>query len=188
MEPQPLKVPALTALQFDALRNAIYHSSRRQFLDRLNRTFNFFVIAFGSAAVGDVGRAWEISPLWFTAVSALAGILQLVFDYGGLARTHEFLQRRFYDLSSEIAETTDVDEAKCRKWQSALFKLYGEEPAIMWAADAVAWNAALDSLGGNAKERLKICWWHSLFKNLLPFNGTEFKPKASPIVAVATVK
>ena len=38
-------------LKFEALRNAIYHSSRRRFLDFLNRTLSFVVVASGSAAL-----------------------------------------------------------------------------------------------------------------------------------------
>ena len=35
--------------KFDALRNSIYHSARRQYYDTLNRILNFLVIICGAA-------------------------------------------------------------------------------------------------------------------------------------------
>lgn len=130
-------------LHFDALRSAIYHSSRRRFLDLLNRTLSFVVVASGSVAL----VALWYDPPWFAAAAALAGLLQLVFDFGGEARSHEFLQRRFYELIAEITETLDATDQDLVRWKATLIRLYGEELPPMRALDAIAYNAAVDSLG-----------------------------------------
>jgi hypothetical protein len=39
--------------KFDALRNAIYHSSRRRFFELLNRSLSFLVVISGTAAVAN---------------------------------------------------------------------------------------------------------------------------------------
>jgi alkylation response protein AidB-like acyl-CoA dehydrogenase len=160
--------------RFDALRNAIYHSSRRGFFETVNRMLNFFIIGGGTAAVADIGDSWGIDPAWFAAVAALGGVLQLVFDFGGRARTHEFLQRRFYELAAEIAESQAPTEDQIRAWDGDLNRLYAEEPPPMRALDAIAYNAAVDALGRGADKRIPLRWWHSLLRHFWPFNEKAF--------------
>lgn len=171
---------AIRDLKFDALRNAIYHSSRRGFFDTLTRTFNFIVIAGGTAAVADLGAAIDVAPWVFAAIVTLAGISQLVFDFGGKARTHEFLQRRFYELNAEIAESASSESALAR-WEALLSRLYAEEPPPMRALDAVSYNAAAGSMG--LKVRVVVTWWQSFGRQFFPFNKAEF-----PIAKRASVE
>jgi hypothetical protein len=163
-------------ISFDALRNAIYHSARRGFLDTLNRVMNFIVVAAGASAIGDLGRFLHVDSgsKVLVAVATLAGLLQLVFDFAGLARTHEFLQKRFYELVAEISETGSPTDADCARWDAMLNRLYAEEKPPMRALDAVAYNAAVDALGRGAAARIPVSWWQSLLRQLWPFNGTAF--------------
>jgi len=55
----------------------------------------------------------------------------------------------------------------------------------MRALDAVAYNAACDSIG-KGSERVKISFWQSLLRHIYPFNGTEFIPKATAAASPAT--
>ena len=48
-------------LRFEALRNAIYHTARRMFLDRCSRLLNLIVIVAGASAVGQLGNAFGIT-------------------------------------------------------------------------------------------------------------------------------
>ena len=41
---------------------------------------------------------------------------QLVFDFGSKARTHEFLQKQYYELLAEIEKGNPDDEAEKKKW------------------------------------------------------------------------
>jgi hypothetical protein len=84
--------------KFDALRNAIYHSSRRRFFELLNRSLSFLVVISGTAAVANLH---SLEPRWLAAMAAIIGALQLVFDFGGRARIHEVLQRRYFELGDE---------------------------------------------------------------------------------------
>ena len=45
-------------VRFEALRNAIYNTSRKRFLSGVNRFFSFIVIIAGAAAMGDLGKFW----------------------------------------------------------------------------------------------------------------------------------
>jgi hypothetical protein len=164
------------SVHFDALRNALYHSARRGYFDAVNRILSLIIVAAGTGAVVNVGQlaGIPIDAAVFAFLAALAGLLQLVFDVGGKARIHEFLQRRFYEVVADVAEQPDADEKVLAKWQATLSRLYAEEPPPMRALDAIAYNAAVDSLGYPAAKRLVVKWYHSLMRNVLPFNGASF--------------
>src|SRR5215203_3370112 len=141
-------------LRFDAMRNAIYHTARRQYLDSLNRWLNFVIIVAGTAAAGDLGKQFGVEAAYLAGLTALAGTLQLVFDFSGRARTHEFLQRRYYELIAAISEPRG--EEQIPRWEAELNRLYSEEPPPMRALDAIAYNAACDSLGFGHGKRVKV--------------------------------
>ncbi len=67
-----------------------------------------------------------------------------MFGLGARARTHEFLQRRFYEVVADLAEITSVEDTQLVGREAALNRLYAEEPPPMRALDAVAYNAASD--------------------------------------------
>ena len=169
-----------TDLRFELLRNAIYHTARNQFLDKCARYMNFFVIVFGTSAAAQLGsEKWNIDPKWLAAGAALSATFQLVGDFAVSARVHAYLQRRCYELLAELEGTVPLEELKIVALRAKLTTLYGEEPPPLRALDAIAYNAACDSIGKGA-ERVKIKWWQSLLRQIYPFNGTEFLPtKAS---------
>jgi hypothetical protein len=153
----------------------MYHSWRKNFLDRLNRILSFTVIVTGATAFSDlanqIGFAHGSQAL--AGVAALAGALQLVFDFGVQAREHDFLQRRFYELVAEITECTDPDEASVAEWEGELFRLYAEEPTMMRALDAMAYNAISESVGASDK-RVKVKWYQTILSQIWPFNQADF--------------
>lgn len=173
----------LKDIRFDALRNAIYHSSRQRFMDTQNRILSFVVVAAGTAAVGDLGSVIGISSKMFAAAGAIAGLLQLVFDLGSKTRTHEFLQRRFYELVARLSEIAETDEALIASAEADLNRLYAEEPPPMRALDAVAYNAASESLGAN--KRVKIEWYQALLKQWWAFYSAEFPYEETKSIGVA---
>ena len=165
----------VAAIRFDALRNAMYHSARKGFLDGLNRVLSFVIVAAGTTAVGDLGTKFGLgSAQIYAAVAALAGALQLVFDFGIKARTHEFLQRQYYELLARISETRNPNENEVAKWEADLQRLYSEEPPPMRALDAIAYNAARESLDPSKGKRIQVKWYHSLLSQFYPFNQSEF--------------
>lgn len=163
-------------LRFDILRNAIYHTARNQFLGRCTRIVNFVIIALGTSAAAQLGDATHIiDDKWLAGLAALVATFQLVSDFGVAAATHAYLQRRCYELLSELELVVVADEPKLAALRAKLTTLYGEEPPPMRALDAVAYNAACDSIG-RGDERVEINWWQSLWRHVYPFNGTQFAP------------
>ena len=160
-------------IKFEALRNAIYHTARRGFLDRMNKSCSFLVILFGAAAVGDLGKQYAIGANWLAFIAAAAGTVQLVADFGVSARNHEFLQRQYYQLIAEIAAAINPTELQIASWEAKLNRIYGEEPPPMRALDAIAYNAACELFGKQA-DRVKVNWWQSVLRHLFMFSSAEF--------------
>ena len=50
--------------KFDALRNSIYHSARRQYYDTLNRILNFLVIICGAGVAGKALEQFHLKEPW----------------------------------------------------------------------------------------------------------------------------
>ena len=163
--------------KFEALRNAIYHSSRRRFFELLTRGLSFLVIVSGTAAVANLQ---VLEPRWWAALAAVAGALQLVFDFNGRARLHELLQRRYFDLIAEIDAKTNPTEEDFQKWQAALNRIYADEPPPMRALDAIAYNAACKSIGYGPEYFRRVNFWHVLLSQIYPFPNKNFAPSSSP--------
>lgn len=163
----------LSGIHFDATRNAIYHTARRLFLDKWNRRLNLVVILAGAGVMSQIGKGFGVGDVAFGFIATLAGSLQLVFDLGVKARDHEFLQRRYYELLAEVTERIGPEPSDVAKWKAQLQRLAAEEPPPMRALDAIAYNAACDSLGKD-HGRVRVTFWQSLWRHLYPFNGTSF--------------
>jgi hypothetical protein len=156
------------------LRNAIYHTSRSQFLDWCTRITNFTIIFLGTPAAAQLGEATHrFDDRWLAGAAALVATIQLVGDFGVAARTHSYLQRRCYELLAELEMLSPIEEARIANLRAKLTTLYGEEPPPMRALDAVAYNAACDS-PGKEKDRVRIGLLQSVLRHIFPFYGTEF--------------
>lgn len=163
-------------LRFNILRNALYHTARRKWLERTNRVFSFVIVALGATAMSDVLARWQIEAIWTGAAIALIGTLQLVFDFGRSARDHQALQRDYYHLLAEIEETPDADEATCAQWYGTMVRITGDEPPTLRALDAKAYNDALDAAGTfDSAERLHIPWHHRLLGGVFAFEGYGYR-------------
>src|SRR5215207_9546754 len=99
--------PVFRDPRFDALRNTLYHTERRRFFDLLNKLINLVVIALGAAVAAKLAQLYHFNEIWLELSVVVVSALQLVFDFGGSARVHEFLQQRYYDALSEM-ESDDL--------------------------------------------------------------------------------
>ena len=178
------KTPRIEDLRFRALQNALYHTARRRVLENRNRWMNFLIVAGGAATVIQaVERAVPLEGVfgipWHAilgTIITLIGALQLVFDFSGRARTHEILQRRYYDLLGSIEECVDPDAEVRTKIMGQIARISGEEPPIYRALEALTYNEATDALYGKdaAHERCTVKWCQSITRNHLHWNGADF--------------
>jgi hypothetical protein len=171
-------MPIFKDPQFDALRNAIYHTARGRFLDALNRFVNFSVIILGATAVSKIADQYKVGDNWIELAIVVIATGQLVFDFGGRASVHLYLQKRYYELLSEL-ETSDIDDQEGRKlWSAKLLTIAADKPLPMRALDAIAYNSALDSLVDDpeklAKYRLYISPLKRWLAQVCAFQGSQF--------------
>ena len=162
-------------IKFNALRNAIYHSSRRRFFELLSRFLSFLVVISGTAAVAQLRI---LDPRLMAALAATIGALQLVFDFNGRARLHEKLQVKYYELIAVVDSVANPSEAEIFKWRASLWQTYADEPPPMRALDAIAYNAACDDLGFPSQAHLKVQPWHWAFCQIYSFPNAKFQKNA----------
>jgi hypothetical protein len=164
--------------KFDALRNAIYHTARRNFFDLMNRGLNFLVIILGASVAGKATHLFDIRELWLELSVLVAATAQLTFDFGYRARTHEFLQRKYYDMLAELELEATPDP---QKWASKLFTIAGDEPMPLRALDALAYNAALDATSSNpairTQYRLHVPWYQRMLRHVIAFHSYAYWPE-----------
>jgi hypothetical protein len=176
--------PIFKDTRFDALRNAIYHTERRAFLDLLNRSLNFLVVLLGaSVAVKAATAHGPVREYWLELAVVFVATAQLVFDFGSKARTHEFLQKRYYEMLSEMETSDFVSEKAKSRWSAKLLTIAADEPITMRALDALAYNKAIDAWISDPQEaancRLYVPWWQRRLRHILAFQGVQFLPNAS---------
>lgn len=167
----------LEELRFSALRNALYHTFRRDYLDRVGRISNFTIIVLGTTSASQVLGVHEVSnaAVYLGVATAIVGALQLVYDFAGRARTHEILQRRYYNILSDIEMLSLPDEMDMKKIDSEMIKTSGEEPPMLRALDAISYNAAADALEYPHDQKLFIPVINAVFSNVLSFSQYNFK-------------
>lgn len=170
-------------LEHNALRNALYHTARRQRLEFWSRLLNFLVIVGGASTVAQMATEGGFG-MWIGFAITIVGALQLVFDFAGRAKNHEILQRRYYDLLGRIKEAGGDLPVKVRSQiMGEIARISGEEPPTLRALDAVAYNEATNTIHGDAGAiwRLPITPWQSFTKHFLHHNGVPFdRPDVPP--------
>ncbi|MBZ9678930.1 hypothetical protein [Mesorhizobium sp. ES1-1] len=163
-------------LRFNVLRNALYHTSRRRAAERWSRFCNFLVILLGAAAMGDVMRRFGFDGIWLGAAVSTVAAAQLVFDFGRQARDHQSLQRDYYNLLAEIEECLEPGDVECANWAGKMTRIAGDEPPVLRAVDAKAYNDALDALDSyNHGQHLYIPLYQRLTASFFSYDGYNYK-------------
>lgn len=164
-------------LQFNVLRNALYHGARYRSLERTNRFFNFVIVLLGASTMASVTGNFGVGPLWTGLAVAVAGSLQLVFDFGRAARDHQVFQRYYYNLLADIEEDIEPTDTVLAGFKARMIRITGNEPPTLRAVDAKAYNTALDALEIHDPdtERLIVPKIHQALGWLFPFEGHHYQ-------------
>ena len=169
-------------IRFNALRNALYHTGRRRSFERLNRWFNFAVILVGAAGVSEIfgkvhGALGDNGPVIYGIMVAAIGAAQLAFDFGGNARDHQSLQRDYYNLLADIEETVEPSEQQLAAWNGRLTRIASDEPPIMRAIDAKAYNDAIDAMELDRGQLLHLPIYHRVLGRFFSYDGFTFRKR-----------
>jgi hypothetical protein len=179
-----LREPIFKDPRFDALRNAIYHTQRASFLQLVNRSLNFMVIVLGTAVVAKIATRSPSFSYSLEIGVVVVATAQLVFDFGGRACVHAFLQKRYYELLAEM-ETGAIDTAKAKeKWSAKLLTIAADEPVTLRALDAIAYNQALDAWTSDPEVlrqcRVPVTYWQRRLRNIRTYHDVQFQPAVEP--------
>ncbi|MBT9370304.1 hypothetical protein [Rhizobium sp. CSW-27] len=165
---------AVHGLRHTALRNALYHVARRGWLDGISRILNLAVIVGGTAYAADIAKGNTNATLLLGMITAVIGALQLVFDFGGRARDHQLLQKRYYDVLAAIEENRAPNLDDCARWKAELTRIYADEPPTLRALDAIADNQATAAIMGARKPRLHVTFYESMTRHIFMHNSGTF--------------
>ncbi|MEP9372558.1 hypothetical protein [Mesorhizobium sp. KR1-2] len=181
---ETMMTPDRDYIRFNVLRNALYHTARRLTCERWSKWLNFVVVILGAAAMGDLQGNFGLKPYWAGAGIALAGSLQLIFDFSAAARDHQSLQREYYKLLADIEASIGADGHQLAVFYSRMLHLTGEERPTMKAVDARAYNDAIDGTGLYPQDqRLVVPLLHRLTANWISRTGYEYKKEAELLEA-----
>tara|TARA_Y100000815_G_scaffold91404_1_gene80336 strand:- start:30 stop:605 length:576 start_codon:yes stop_codon:yes gene_type:complete len=169
-------MPDRENIRFNTLRNALYHTGRRRSFERLNRFCNFTLVLLGAAVVGDLAARYGVEALWPGVAVACISAVQLVLDFGGRARDHQLLQREYFNLLAEIEQVISATDDQCAEWYSRMIRITADEPPVLRALDAKAFNDAMDATGlYDREDRLLVPFRHCLVACFLAFDGYTYK-------------
>ena len=107
---------------------------------------------------------------------------QLSFDFSFSARTHEFLQKKYYEMLADLESDTAPD---VRKLRTRLFTIASDEPMPKRAVDALAYNAVIDATSSDpkyrAENRVHVPLLHRLLRHAVAFNAYEYRTERDHI-------
>ena len=166
-------------IRLSLLRNALYHSYRRRFLEGVVRWFNFATVLLGGAAATDFLGRYGLDQVEVGLAVALFGALQLVWDPGRRASEHQQFQKEYYRLLAKVPGLDLFGSDDIARFDRCIADLSADEPPTLRGLDAKAYNDALDALGDFSSEaaRLHIPRLHRALAGWVQFSGQQYQPK-----------
>lgn len=162
--------PGLTPIEFfeiECLNSARYHEDRETFFSFVNKGALFLIVLSGTAALSPLR---EHHPLIFPLLTTVLGLLNLVFDVSGKARLHAGLKRDVYIILADVK-----DGANLEKLRKRLTLVYADEPPVMYAVSAVAYNGAMTSRDRPGKYLMNVSSWARFWRHIWPYTANSFK-------------
>ena len=134
------------------------------------------VVLLGAAGVSDLLGRYGIGQVEIGVAVALVGAAQLVFDFAGASRTHQSLQRDYYNLLGDIEEVLEPTAEQIAHWYGKMVRIAGDEPPTLRALDAKAFNDAIGAMEYFPQsERLYLPWYHRLLGRVFSYDGYDFR-------------
>lgn len=129
--------PPEVELRFELLFSAIYHDLCERRFGFAHRGLTALTLILGSSAAAVFASEYGAWTPYLALLVAVVSAVQLVWDFGGLSKTHAGLKGQYYALLSDLAR--GGEEASIR---ADMTSAYGLEPPmirkLMHRADAQA--------------------------------------------------
>jgi hypothetical protein len=178
------EVASSDSFLFELVTAALYHRMRLSWFSGLHRLGMFVNILAGTAAVAAVVKQDQTLSLTVALVLAFVSAANLAFDFAGFARKHEDARRLYHDLAAELEES-EPNEATIHRLRARMIRASASQPVVYEAAQALAYNAAIRSLGRDTREEFVLKSWPWLIRHIWAFNGKHF-PKRWELESVAS--
>lgn len=157
---QTLSVEA-DSLVFELACEVIYHRSREDHLTSLRRWSMFATVVLGAGTVANM------APTLTGIATAVAGGMDLVFDFTGRAAQHAEMRASYLKLVERLTESGYSDD-ECRKARTKMLRLSAKEAPPFIVAQIIARNQAILSLG-RTEERVHLPVWKRFCAHYLRF-------------------
>lgn len=174
--PAPAEEVQADTVMFDLIAAALYHRSRMAWFATLQRVSLFVTLLASTGAVAALVRTNSSGAIVVSVIAAASSAAGLAFDFSGGARRHDDCRRTYHDIAADLTEDPTCETA-CR---AKIIRAAASEPAVFEAANAVAYNAAIRSLGLDEDERFVLTKWQSLLRHVWHYTGTRF-PKVKEL-------
>lgn len=107
-------------------------------------------------------------------IIACVNLVDLVWDFGGLALKHTELYRRFKELQEKIVRGSN-GQSHIAEWEGNSQLIRRDEPPTMWAVYAMCWNQTISRHQVEQKGYLRpVSFFQSVFRNVLQFRPQDF--------------
>lgn len=164
---------ARESLTFDLVTAALYHRERLTWFIALHRGSMFANVFFGTGAVATLLQQQRWLIVTASLLLAFVSAASLAFDFAGSARKHEDRRRTYHDLAAQLEEAADEENA-VRLLRAKQIRTAADDPVVYKAAECVAYNAAIKSLGRDTDDEFILTSWQRFLRNMRTYSGTSF--------------
>lgn len=108
-------------------------------------------------------------------VIACMNLVDLIWDFNGMALRHTELYRRFKELQEKIARQSSDHADHLDEWNGDAQAIRRDEPPTYWAIYAMCWNQTLARYQTGEKGYLRpVGLLQKVFKNVFYFRPQDF--------------
>jgi hypothetical protein len=108
-------------------------------------------------------------------VVACINLVDLVWDFGGMALKHTELYRRFKELQERIVRGGSEWQSHVAEWEGDSQLIRRDEPPTMWAVYAMCWNQTIGRYQVEQRGYLRpVSSLRTVFRNIFQFRPQDF--------------
>lgn len=112
--------------------------------------------------------------------TAVFSVIDLVVETARLARLHNDLAKKFFELEKEIINSEDSNDNTLSKFTTHRLDIEANEPPPLKVLDSICHNELLRAMGYDKSEFVKIKWYQRLFSQFIDIREYKIHSKAAP--------
>jgi hypothetical protein len=178
-------------LLFGVRRSFRYHTHRRKFFDKLSVWSDFLIIISGGTVVGFASSGETGHRMWtiiFGAAIAIIGSFDLVIGFSNKARDFHEIARQFSELERQMVAARETrTEKDLMTFTNRRLEIEEDEPPILQVLNCYCHNELVKALGLPEKEKVKITFWQSFFKQWGDINPSNLEKIGDKLDTQATI-